>query len=196
MKPPGPGAVARDSYGAGACGVCAPCQGPSAGSAQPQGRRNGSRARNAPRDPPPGGNADDHLPLPLPRLRLRPRPGAFFAPGLGRGGGKSVTGKDLRSGWWVKGESWGPPTPTRAGAGVFFRAGGAIGRGKCIVCRKNRGNDRRNARFFLRFPRDLTLCPVWVHNEFANPEERVPFPAGENRIERISAPPLPCRGRL
>ena len=184
MKPPGPGAVARDSYGAGACGVCAPCQGPSAGSAQPQGRRNGSRARNAPRDPPPGGNADDHLPLPLPRLRLRPRPGAFFAPGLGRGGGKSVTGKDLRSGWWVKGESWGPPTPTRAGAGVFFvplAEESALFAGKIAVMTAETPE----------FSCDLTLFSIGGYNEFANPEERVLFPAGENRIERIStSPPL------
>jgi len=41
------------------------------------------------------------------------------------------------------------------------------------------------------FSCDLTLFSVGGYNEFANPEERVPFPVGENRIERINtSPPL------
>jgi len=41
------------------------------------------------------------------------------------------------------------------------------------------------------FSCDLTVFSIGGYNEFANPKKRVPFPVGENRIERVStSPPL------
>jgi len=88
---------------------------------------------------------------------------------------------------WAKGELWGPPTPTRAGAGVFFGAGGAEAEESALFAGKIAVMTAETPEFSC----DLTLFSIGGYNEFANPEERVPFPVGENRIERINtSPPL------
>ena len=81
----------------------------------------------------------------------------------------------------------GPPDPyTRRGGGVFWAGGpeaeeSALFSGKIVVMTAETPE----------FSCDLTLFSVGGYNEFANPEERVPFPVGENRIERINtSPPL------
>jgi len=183
MKPPGPGAVAGDSYGAVACGVVPPARAHLQGPRSRRGTETVAEREMPPGIPRPGG-MQTITSLSFSPVAAPAAAGGFFAPGLGRGGGKSVTGKDLRSGWWVKGESWGPPTPTRAGAGVFFvplAEESALFAGKIAVMTAETPE----------FSCDLTLFSIGGYNEFANPEERVLFPAGENRIERIStSPPL------
>ena len=68
----------------------------------------------------PRGVQTDYLPHQAPSRGSGRGRGHFFVPGLGRGGGNSVTGEQFLLRRWAKGELWGPPTPTRAGAGVFF----------------------------------------------------------------------------
>ena len=90
---------------------------------------------------------------------------------------------------WAKGELWGPPTPTRAGAGVFFGAGGAEAEESALFAGKIAVMTAETPEFSC----DLTLFSIGGYNEFANPEERALFPVRENRIERKSctSPPVP-----
>ena len=62
---------------------------------------------------------------------------------------------------------------------MFFGTGGH----KCIVFRKNQGNNRLNARFFLRFSRDLTVFSIGGYNECtaARSEEKLLNYGGKRR---------------
>ena len=166
MKPPGPGAVAGDSYGAVACGVVPPARAHLQGPRSRRGTETVAEREMPPGIPRPGG-MQTITSLSFSPVAAPAAAGGFFAPGLGRGGGKSVTGKDLRSGWWVKGESWGPPTPTRAGAGVFFGAGGPEAGESALFSGKIRGLTAQTPEFSCH----LTLSSVGGYNECVGGEQ-------------------------
>jgi len=83
------------------------------------------------------------------------------------GAEKSVTGNGLRIWWWVTGESWGPPTPTRAGAGVFFGAGGPEAGESALFSGKIRGLTAQTPEFSC----DLTVFSIGGYNECVGGEQ-------------------------
>jgi hypothetical protein len=140
MKPPGPGAVALvRATGPERAAFVPPARAHLQGPRSRRGAETVAEREMPPGIPRPGGMQT------ITSLSLSPGCGSgrgrglFFAPGLGRGGGKSVTGEHFLLRRWVKGDL-GAPRPLRAqGRGCFLGPVGPSAEESALFSGKIRG---------------------------------------------------------